>query len=643
MRSYRFSRYLSVAAFSALASISAPSLAQDEPQNIQPAIALNRFNPAPAGDRLFGVPSPFVTGHMNFAAMLLFNYAHDPLVLRRLTDDGGSEKIASIVGNQMFAHVNATLELWERLGVNIDLPLALYQSGDSPKVDSSEFISPDGFQLSDLRLGVRGRVLGQGTDAFQLAVGGYIWFPTGNGDPGSFVGDGTVRGLPQVMVGGYLDRLVYSAAIGPEFRQDTRIANASQGMMFQGSAGAGYMLGDSRALQVGGEISFATVLTDATSRNTNFELMVDAKYRVHRLVEVGLGIAPGLARGIGTPDLRVVAMAAYVPVPAAACKDTDGDKVCDSDDACLSEAGVASEDPKKNGCPEMKDKDGDKIADKDDACVDVPGVKNDDPKKNGCPPDKDGDTIIDKDDACPDEPGEKNDDPKKNGCPGDKDEDKIYDKDDACPDVPGEKNDDPKKNGCPPDKDGDTIADKDDACPDIPGVKTSDPKTNGCPGDTDGDTIRDDKDACPNEKGKPNDDPTKNGCPTAVRVTEKEIIILQQVQFDTNKATIKPVSNPLLDEVAGVLKEHPEILKLEVQGHTDNKGSAKLNEKLSQNRAESVMKALAKRGIDAGRMTAKGYGPNQPIDTNDTDAGRQKNRRVQFVIQDRKPKAPPAQ
>jgi outer membrane protein OmpA-like peptidoglycan-associated protein len=89
-----------------------------------------------------------------------------------------------------------------------------------------------------------------------------------------------------------------------------------------------------------------------------------------------------------------------------------------------------------------------------------------------------------------------------------------------------------------------------------------------------------------------------------------------------------------------VLKEHPEIVKLEVQGHTDNRGGVKYNEKLSQDRANAVMKAMVKRGVEAERMTAKGYGPHQPADTNDTDEGRQKNRRVQFKITEKKPKAP---
>ncbi|HTJ85381.1 MAG TPA: thrombospondin type 3 repeat-containing protein, partial [Polyangiaceae bacterium] len=207
-----------------------------------------------------------------------------------------------------------------------------------------------------------------------------------------------------------------------------------------------------------------------------------------------------------------------------------------------------------------KDTDGDGVVDNVDACVTTPGVPSPDPKMNGCPPppaDQDNDGIVDSADACPAEAGPANADPKKNGCPL-------------------------------KDKDGDGVLDEVDACIDIPGVKTDDPKTNGCPGDTDGDGFRDDQDACPQEKGVDDPDPSKKGCPKLVRVTDKEIIILEQVQFDTGKATIKKASDPLLDSVANVLKEHPEILKLEVQGHTDNKGAKQLNAKLSDDRAKSV-------------------------------------------------------
>jgi OOP family OmpA-OmpF porin len=225
---------------------------------------------------------------------------------------------------------------------------------------------------------------------------------------------------------------------------------------------------------------------------------------------------------------------------------------------------------------------------------------------------------------------------KKVAPPPDRDKDGIYDKNDACPDEPGVKSDDPEKNGCPPpppDRDGDGIIDRDDACPDLKGVHSEDPTQNGCPPDTDGDGIRDDVDACPKEKGMPDTDPTKNGCPKSVRVTEEEIVILDQVQFKTGSAQILKASDDLLTQVAMVLAEHPEIVKVEVQGHTDNRGGKKYNQRLSEKRAAAVVKWLTKKGnVDPGRLTSHGYGMEEPLTDNDTPEGRQKNRRVQFKI-----------
>jgi OmpA-OmpF porin, OOP family len=229
--------------------------------------------------------------------------------------------------------------------------------------------------------------------------------------------------------------------------------------------------------------------------------------------------------------------------------------------------------------------------------------------------------------------GVASDDPDRHGCPPDGDGDGIVDTVDACPDIPGEASVDSAKNGCPPDRDEDGVPDAEDACPDQKGIKSADPKQNGCPADSDGDGIPDDLDACPKERGQPHSDPQQNGCPKLVRVTEEQIVILQQVQFATGSAVILPESDELLAEVASVLRQHPTIKKLEVQGHTDTVGTPARNKALSQRRAESVVKWLVERGeIDASRLAARGYGQEQPIEGNDTAEGRQKNRRVQFQI-----------
>ena len=597
-----------------LMGIEATASAQDTANVASPPLALNRFYPAPPGDRMFGVQSPFVAGNLTPHFSIVADYAHNPLVLRTVSS---GEDRGKIVSDQLFLHLQGGLAIKNRLYVNVSFPIALFQSGESPTGNGTPFTSPQSADIGDLRLGLRVRLLGDYWDPFQIALGGYLWIPTGAGLNGTFVGDGGWRGLPQVIVGGRVaERMVWSFNIGPDIRGSQVFGGSngvSQGTMFRLDGGVGFLLDDARNLQVGLEANAGINLDNQTGdpieRAANVEVLAGGRYRFLHDFEAGLGVGPGLSSGIGTPDVRVVGMVSYTPEvkKEEPPKDSDGDGILDPQDACPTVKGLANADPKLHGCP---DSDGDGIVDAQDACPTVKGVPNADPAKNGCPPDTDGDGILDAEDACPTVKGVPNADPKLNGCP---------------------------------DKDGDGILDNEDACPDIKGIKTSDPATNGCPGDTDGDTIRDDKDACPNEKGKPDPDPSKNGCPQAVRVTETEVIILQQVQFDTNKSTIKKVSDPLLEEVAGVLREHPELLKLEVQGHTDSKGSPALNQKLSQDRAESVKKALVKRGIGEGRLVPKGYGQDKPIADNNTDEGRQKNRRVQFVILEKttKDKAPP--
>jgi outer membrane protein OmpA-like peptidoglycan-associated protein len=110
----------------------------------------------------------------------------------------------------------------------------------------------------------------------------------------------------------------------------------------------------------------------------------------------------------------------------------------------------------------------------------------------------------------------------------------------------------------------------------------------------------------------------------------KDGFVTLYINFDTGKATIKPDSNTLLDQVAAALKAAP-TLKIEVGGHTDNVGQAKANQHLSEERAKSVMAALVARGIPAKQLTAKGYGHTSPVADNRTEEGRAKNRRVELI------------
>ena len=219
--------------------------------------------------------------------------------------------------------------------------------------------------------------------------------------------------------------------------------------------------------------------------------------------------------------------------------------------------------------------------------------------------------------------------------PPDLDGDGVPDAEDQCPTVAGDASPEAFRRGCLADRDRDGVYDLDDHCPDVPGAPSDDPTKNGCPPDTDGDGILDVNDACPAEKGNPTSDPKTNGCPDAVRIQGTQIIILQQVSFETARDEIKSDSFGLLGQVAAVLAQHPEIARLAVDGHTDARGAEKANTNLSQRRALAVVRWLTEHGIDARRLEARGFGPRRPIADNATDAGRAKNRRVEFLIKKR--------
>jgi outer membrane protein OmpA-like peptidoglycan-associated protein len=256
--------------------------------------------------------------------------------------------------------------------------------------------------------------------------------------------------------------------------------------------------------------------------------------------------------------------------------DTDGDGVFDKDDECPTEAGSKL----LKGCP---DADNDGIADKDDACPNVAGTA----ALKGCP-DTDGDGIADNEDDCPEVAGL----PAFKGCP-DTDGDGVKDSEDGCPTVAG-----PKENkGCPwPDTDGDGVLDKDDRCPEVKGTKAN----FGCPEVTD-DAVK--------------------------KLNEFAKTIL----FDSGKAAIKVESQETLDAIKSVIREYP-TARFMIEGHTDSTGSLETNMRLSKERAAAIKSYLIENGISASRLESEGFGPNQPVGSNKTAAGRKQNRRTEVKV-----------
>jgi outer membrane protein OmpA-like peptidoglycan-associated protein len=247
-----------------------------------------------------------------------------------------------------------------------------------------------------------------------------------------------------------------------------------------------------------------------------------------------------------------------------------------------------------------KDGDGDGIVDADDQCAAQAETVNGFDDTDGCPdvvPDTDGDGIDDQRDKCKAEPEGMD----------------AFQDDDGCPDL---------------DNDGDGVVDLADQCP-VPGP----PENRGCPDtDKDGDTVIDRLDNCPDEPGTVDN----RGCKKKqlVAITPTQIQILDTVHFQSNKSKVLRKSFALLDNVAAVLLAHPEISKVRVEGHTDDRGPDDYNLGLSQRRADAVKAHLVKKGVGADRLEAVGKGEAEPLDLDGTAKSRAVNRRVEFDIVD---------
>jgi OOP family OmpA-OmpF porin len=287
--------------------------------------------------------------------------------------------------------------------------------------------------------------------------------------------------------------------------------------------------------------------------------------------------------------------------------------------------------------PGAGDRDGDGYKDDVDKCPDDPEDFDGFEDEDGCPdPDNDQDGIPDVLDKCPNEPGPREND----GCPfhkvNDRDGDGIPDDLDKCPDEPEDFDGFEDEDGCPdPDNDKDGIPDKMDLCPNDPEDFDGFEDEDGCPDpDNDHDRILDVNDKCPNEPETYNGFEDEDGCPDKGMVIVKrgKLEILDKIYFETDKDVIMEKSFPLIDAIAATIKGHPEIALLEIQGHADERGDDEHNLDLTDRRAHSVMRALEDRGVELGRLRARGYGETKPVCTQHNEECWSKNRRVEFII-----------
>ncbi len=575
---------------------------------------INRYEPTAAGQWSLWVDHPYYSSIRYFAAGITLNYAHQPLIFSRINTDGSISDKAAVIENQLIGHIDLAGSFLDRVLLTASLPVVFWENGSS----AGGAAPADQVTVSDLRFGAMVRLWGQPyRSPFSIHIGGEIWVPLRKFSSSlpMTASDKEVRGLPKLVLGGLTHSILWSFTGGVLVRPEATLGDPGLGATaedeLQFGAAVAYASTKLR-LSIGPEFVAATAILgkNAFRKNgTSMEAMLGLHYNIAKLIQLSLGGGFGILRQPGTPDGRVLLRVAYAPFR-----------------------------DEKTRAVVVPDRDGDGVPDEQDLCPDTHKGWRPDRRRPGCPAkDRDGDGILDNEDQCPDNSQGLRADPNRPGCPmGDRDNDGVLDGDDFCPDVPQGLVPDPQKKGCPAeDRDKDGIFDHLDKCPDVRQGLVPDPQKMGCPAeDRDHDTVPDPLDACPDKAGAPHPDAKKNGCPGLVTVENGKINILLPVFFATNRDVILKKSFPVLQAVGDALLASPQIKKIRIEGHSDNRGKVDYNTDLSRRRAQSVMQWLNDHSIDESRLEAEGYGPTRPIADNNTEANRAKNRRVDFVIID---------
>ncbi|MFT3713585.1 MAG: Ig-like domain-containing protein [Archangium sp.] len=545
-------------------------------------------------------PTGDVMPRGQWRASLIAHYQHDPLVLYR---SDTKERVGSIVGSRITAHLMGAWSPVDWLEVGLQLPIVAFQRGDNLGDWGVNGIAAAG--MGTPWISGRFALLKQAKNMpLDLAVQLGLGLPFGSTAAYTQVSPIAVAPrvsagrdfTPWLRLGTEVGFLVRGGAGAP----GAGITENGTGSTFTWAVSA---LGKHEASKLRGELTVRG-LVEFDHGLAGTELLAGVRYPLGKWVEIFAIGGPGFGALPGTPAFRAMLGVAVAPpidvTPAApqcdasvsdetlrrdcADKDLDADGVLNATDRCLREPGAAS----RRGC-KIPDTDGDTVIDDNDLCVTVPGPV----ERKGCPiPDRDKDTVEDGVDACPDEAG------------------------------PVE------RNGCPlKDRDHDTVEDEKDECPDEAGLV----ERRGCPvKDGDGDGVEDVVDNCPTVKGAIDN----AGCPETekqlVVISGEKLVIKEKVFFATGKSVVLPRSFKLLDNVAQVLSNHTEVELVRIEGHTDSQGTRVKNLKLSQQRAEAVKAYLVKKGVAATRLKPVGFGPDQPTAPNDTPDGREQNRRVEF-------------
>jgi outer membrane protein OmpA-like peptidoglycan-associated protein len=539
-------------------------------------IDIQQYRPGGGASDYLHVQGGFLARHLGFTLGTAVDYG-DGLLLTIREGDGPK---SNILDAQATLHLLGAIGFWERLELGLAFPLVLSQTTGPGFAETMPGLpAPASFALGDLRLTPKVRLVDLGR-TFALALAVPVSLPTGQ----SFAGYGGLSFEPKVILDwspAYYFRL--TANLGGRLREATAFDGLNLGEEVTYGIGMklSFFLGEA-LMSIDASFAGSFELPEQPIEAPPLEFLTGLEWRALPDLSVYAAAGAGLTRGYGSPDSRVLFGLRF-----------GGHRDCPYGD---------------------EDLDG---FEDDDACAD---------------PDNDKDGLDDARDLCPNEPESLNGLDDEDGCPDarlvlgtlldgledprlaslDSDNDGRMDSDDQCPDLAEDFDGFEDLDGCPePDNDGDGVLDLVDRC------ATAAEVINGF----------EDDDGCPDVPSGP------------VRIDDlaRQITITDKIYFDTGKATIQARSFPLLDAIADVLVARPDVIKLRVEGHTDDTGPAEVNRKLSHERALSVVRYLIGRGIDEGRLEGIGRGEDAPIDSNRSAKGRAANRRVEFAIVDYAP------
>jgi outer membrane protein OmpA-like peptidoglycan-associated protein len=558
----------------------------------------------------------------------LYEYADQPLVFYP-TD---SDQPLPVLDNLMALNLSGGVNVHK--AVRLDLGVPFYMASLGPEEEANDA------GVGDMRLGATiGLIQPDEEDGgFGLGLIPYVNLPTGNeedflGNPG--VGGGLKVGATYE-VGGF----TATGNAGAQFNPEIELENLTNSDGIFVGAGLGYLIGDTTGLNLEAHITPPFKASDVKGSALPGEALLHLRHRTESGVHLAVGGASAIAPGAGAANWRAFAGLGFSKIGKDAPKDLDGDGLPNKLDTCVDQPETKNSYKDEDGCPDdlahvkiVVKKDGERYAGANLGVTAPDGTKTvhttaDEPVKFDVVPGGKFEAIASVG-SCIGGSGSVDANEGENKLVIDlgvvKKAKVVYEVvDEAGAAVPGatvrlgsEKNPEcaPKeKEELPASGKGSQTVGAGDfvliaAAPDYAPVRQQI-------------TVEDGKDQVVKIVMKK----------ARTKLSATKIEILDMVYFETGKAVIKPESFELLNEVATVLLNNPHVKKIEVSGHTDDRGNDAANLKLSDDRAKSVKEYLIGRGVQAERLEAKGYGESKPLEPNKTEAGRSKNRRVEFNI-----------